>query len=164
MAQTQVQEAQARDVVEIIATVDSVVLYTDRLEWQKVEAAFADEVLLDYSSLTGGEPQTLTPQETIGQWRSVFPGFAGTQHIMSAHQVEVQEDSATVTAHIYALHYLPNEAGENTYEVVGDYDFELERSGDGWNVTLMRLLLGFELGNAQLMQLATQRVEQGQTR
>ena len=38
---------------------------TDQRDWQKVEASFVSEVLLDYSSMTGNPASKLTPSQII---------------------------------------------------------------------------------------------------
>jgi len=42
------------------------------------EAAFADSVVIDYTSLWGGEPATITPAELMASWRGIVPGFDAT--------------------------------------------------------------------------------------
>lgn len=90
------------DARAVIQSVDAIPLYTDLMDWERVKAAFADEVLLDYTDLQGGEPQRMTPQQIVAAWGEVFPGFESTQHLVTNHQVEVTEDEATVLAQVYA--------------------------------------------------------------
>ena len=51
---------------EIIDTITRLFWSTDHHAWDDVEAVFADRVLLDYTSLQGGEPATLAPAEIVG--------------------------------------------------------------------------------------------------
>ena len=143
------------DVQAVIQTVDAIPLYTDLMRWEEVEAAFADEVSLDYTDLQGGEPQQVTPQQIVEAWGAVFPGFESTQHLVTNHQVEVTEDEATVLAQVHATHFLPDDEGD-TWVVAGRYHFHLTRQGT-WRVDAMRLELAFQLGNTALGQRAAER-------
>ena len=48
---------------DIIETITNLFIGTDERDWARVRACFATRVLFDMTSLTGGEPATLTPQQ-----------------------------------------------------------------------------------------------------
>lgn len=164
--QAELQEL--RDRQAIIDTINAVGIYADFLQWDLVAAQFADEVVLDYTSYAqasagteAGDPDTLTPAEIINAWQTVLPGYDYTQHIIGNHQVEFTgDDTARAISSIYATHYLENDAGENHWVFVGNYEHEMVRTEDGWKIALMRANLRTELGNANLPALATERVAQ----
>jgi hypothetical protein len=66
----------------------------DMNDWQAVKACFADEVLLDYTPMTGGEPTTLTPEQIVTAWRKFLPGFELTKHTITNHEVTIKGDAA----------------------------------------------------------------------
>ena len=70
----------------------------------------AKEVYIDYTSLAGGEPATLSSEKIIENWKGVLPGFQSTHHQIGNFQVKVTGDKATATFSGLALHYLNNEA------------------------------------------------------
>ncbi|MFD2937300.1 nuclear transport factor 2 family protein [Spirosoma flavum] len=74
---------------DVIQTVNALFNTTDRQEWQSCQDLFANEVLLDYESLSGPAPLRLAPSQMISAWQQVLPGFAFTQHMLSNHEVSV---------------------------------------------------------------------------
>lgn len=144
---------------DIINTVQQIFIQTDERNWDRVAACFADPLQLDYTSMNGGEPARMSPQQVIESWQGVLPGFEATQHSISNFRVNVVGDNATINCYGTAVHYLPNESGsEDTWTVVGTYDFHAVRSDDTWKVDDMRFNFKFMEGNEQLPQLARQQV------
>ena len=60
---------------EVIQTVQTIFIHTDERNWDLVKGQFAGSVLLDYTSLSGGNPSTLTPQAIVDSWKGLLPGF-----------------------------------------------------------------------------------------
>ncbi|GAA0565001.1 nuclear transport factor 2 family protein [Chitinophaga japonensis] len=145
----------------IIAVLLNIFESSDARQWEKVQQSFAQEVILDYTSLAGGEPVTLTPQQITNAWQQVLPGFYSTHHQVGSFTAEVQGDSATATCHGLALHYLPNDTHNNIWVVTGTYDFSLRRQHGAWKVSAMRLNLQKQAGNLQLPALAQEQVKAG---
>ncbi len=48
-----------------IETVTRLFINTDNRDWPKVKALFASKVLFDMTSLAGGQPAIVTPQEIV---------------------------------------------------------------------------------------------------
>lgn len=149
------------DRARIIDTVNSIGTFADLGQWERVKQAFADEVILDYTSYAaavaggdGGSPERMTPDQVVNAWKSVLPGYKRTQHLITNHLVTVDGDTAHCVSQVYASHYLPNAQGEDHWIVAGHYDHELVRTEDGWKVTLMRFNYGFQMGNPKLSDLA----------
>jgi ketosteroid isomerase-like protein/fermentation-respiration switch protein FrsA (DUF1100 family) len=143
---------------EIIATVQNIFSGSDERNWEKVESAFNDKVVLDYTSMAGGEPATLRPHQITAAWKSLLPGFQSTHHQAGQFDVQVNGKSATVKNHGLALHYLPNNSGEAVWVVIGTYDFKLVKKGTAWKVSNMTFNLQQQEGNLQLPQLAKENV------
>ena len=53
----------------IDATIKMMVL-TDEKRWQELKSLFANPVVIDYTSLTGGRPATLDPAVLITEWKN----------------------------------------------------------------------------------------------
>jgi hypothetical protein len=155
------------DRLQIVDVISSVGFHADQRRWDMVEAAFAEEAVIDYRSQETAaagqsEPQALTPQEIVTAWQTQLPGYLHTQHLVTNPIIRIDGDRASATSQVYATHYLPNEEGEDYWTFIGFYEHELQRTSDGWRITLMRANKQFELGNAKLPQLAAARVESGE--
>jgi fermentation-respiration switch protein FrsA (DUF1100 family)/ketosteroid isomerase-like protein len=145
----------------IINTVTAIFNGSDERNWDKVERSFANEVLLDYTSMAGGTPSKLSPHQITTAWKTILPGFQSTHHQVGNFTVDVKGNIATVRNHGLALHYLPNPTGNNVWVVVGTYDFTMTKSGDAWRVASMKFNLQKQDGNLSLPALAQQNVKQG---
>ncbi|WP_218586443.1 nuclear transport factor 2 family protein [Nocardia cyriacigeorgica] len=86
------------DRLDVIDTCTRMVWHTDHREWDELAAVFHDSVRLDYTSLNGGEPVTMTPAQIVAAWRETLGGFDATQHLLGNHLVTVDGDSAVCTA------------------------------------------------------------------
>jgi hypothetical protein len=52
----------------VIDVVNQLFISIDNRDWAKVKACFANEVLFDMTSMTGGEPVTMTAQQIVEGW------------------------------------------------------------------------------------------------
>jgi hypothetical protein len=68
----------------------------DALDWPAVRAAFAEQVRVDYTSLSGGEPETLPADDLVARWQGLLPGFDATQHMTGP--VVLTDDDGDVRA------------------------------------------------------------------
>jgi hypothetical protein len=147
----------------VIDAVNDVFVNSDERRWDRVKASFADYVRLDYTSMAGGEPATLTPQQLADAWQALLPGFQYTHHQISNYVVMENADIATVFCYGTATHYLPNDSGQNLWTVVGTYDFHLTRQGANWKVDAMTFHFKYQDGNLGLPDLARERLLRSQT-
>ncbi len=155
---------------EIIETINAIGFYADMGDWDKVAEQFhPDGVVIDYTSYQNASAGTekaggtrMQPAQVVAAWQSVLPGYDHTRHVQSNHLVDVEGDKATALSSIHATHVLPNEAGEDFWIFLGDYYHELEKTEDGWKVTLMRANLRSQLGNPNLPAMATEIVKSRQ--
>jgi 3-phenylpropionate/cinnamic acid dioxygenase small subunit len=120
------------DRFDIIDTCTGMAWYADRREWDKLAEVFADQVTLDYTSLNGGEPATLTPGQIIGAWKEALGAYAATQHLLSNHLVTVDGDTAVCTASFQATHRKPD---DHLWTLGGTYRFDLAQGRSGWRIT-----------------------------
>ncbi|HEX2315432.1 MAG TPA: nuclear transport factor 2 family protein [Thermomonospora sp.] len=131
--------------------------HADQREWDRLRSVFADEVVLDYTSLNGGEPATLTPDQIVGAWSQVLGGFDATQHLVTNHLVTVDGDTAVCTAAFQATHRLANPFGSPLWTLGGTYRFDLVRSGGEWRISGVVMTATWADGNKELMGLAAAR-------
>lgn len=129
---------------------------TDQNQWGKLENYFANEVLLDYSSM-GNPISKLTPNQITNAWKTILPGFTHTHHQIGNIQEVIQNDKAEVFAYGTATHYLEDENG-SVWTVVGTYNFELIKENKQWKVSAMTFNLKYQDGNLSLPQKAINKV------
>lgn len=148
---------------KIIALVSSIPLAVDLARYDLAEAAFAPEIVIDYTSLWGGEPQRMTPGALMDVWRGLVPGFDATRHELKEIEAKVEGDGATATAFVDGRHWI----GELLWRPIGTYRWTLRRIDGRWKVTEMTFALTQEVGDRGLAKVAAKRaklrIEQGQT-
>lgn len=138
------------DVVNLLAT------SADAGNWAALRSCLADRVVVDYTSLNGGEPVEMAADALVEQWQ-FLDGFHATQHVIANHQVAWSVDTATCDAYVVAHHYLPNDAGGAFWRLGGRYHDELVKSPDGWKIRRITLSVLWTEGNADLLALAGER-------
>lgn len=153
--------ANAQEMKTIQETVTQLFVATDKQEWQKVEAIFAEQVELDYSSMNGIPAASLSPQQITESWRTILPGFTSTHHQLGNFIAQDNGDSAEVFCYGTATHYLKHADG-NIWTVVGSYDFELKRIENSWRVSKMKFNFKYMDGNTSLPQAAIDKVKANQ--
>lgn len=130
---------------------------TDARDWAQVEASFAAQVTLDYSSLAGGEPSSQSPAEIVAGWQQLLPGFESTHHQIGQFDIRVERREATAHFRGIALHYLSGQS----WTVTGSYDLQLQKQGATWLVREMHFNLEQMTGDQQLPARAMDRVRKG---
>lgn len=141
------------DTARIVTTVSSILTAVDRAAYDLAEAAFAPEIGIDYASLWGGEPATMTPAELMASWHGIVPGFDATWHELGPVTVEIDGDAATATVFVDGRHWI----GNRLWRPVGDYHWDLVRTDDDWRVTHMEFAMTEEIGDRALAQEAMER-------
>ena len=142
----------------IFAPVTDIAAGADRHDWDRVRAAFADEVTLDYTSLWGGDPATQSADQVIAQWSAFLPGFDITHHMVTNHAIAEQGDgTAIVEADFTATHRID----EELWVLGGRYTYELEASSGRWLVTSLTMTALWETGDRGLVALAAERAAEG---
>jgi hypothetical protein len=152
---------------EIVDVTTRMAWLADRRDWDALPTVFADEVDLDYTSLTGGEPARLKATDIVAGWRAGLGGLDATQHLVSNHLVDSDSDNggdsdgngdrAVVTAQFQAVHVLANPHGAPTWTLGGHYRFGVVRTEAGWRIDAVTMTTTWATGNQQIMTLAAQR-------
>jgi len=140
------------------STVNQLFIATDAQNWSGVEALFANEVHLDYASMSGQPASQLQPKQITAAWKMVLPGFTHTHHQIGNFTITIKDDQAHVFCYGTATHYLEHKNG-NIWTVVGSYDFDLERGDGHWKITAMTFNYKYQDGNTQLVQEAINQVK-----
>jgi hypothetical protein len=139
----------------VIAVVSSIPLAVDLARYDLAEAAFAPRVVIDYTSLWGGQPNTMTPTALMDAWRGIVPGFTATWHELSDVQANVLGDKATATAFVDGRHWIDDQL----WRPVGHYHWDLEKQAGQWKVTRMVFTITQETGDRRLAALAMERAK-----
>jgi len=143
---------------QITETINKLFISVDNRDWDEVKSIFCDTVLLDYTSMTGGEPAALSSSQIIDSWKDILPGFDKTHHQLGNYLVETDSDLAKVFCYGTATHYLANESKKNIWTVVGSYDLELEKINNAWRIIKMKFNLKYIDGNNDLPKMAKDRL------
>jgi SnoaL-like domain len=118
----------------VIDTVNRLFINTDNRDWPKVKALFAPRVLFDMTSLAGGQPATISPQEIVGGWDKGLKALKAIHHQSDNYLLDIKDNEATVFCYVAAWHYLPNRTNRNTRTFVGSYDSHFVKRDREWNI------------------------------
>jgi hypothetical protein len=149
--------ADPRDEARVRQTVLAVPTNADLRAFDAIAPLFAEQVVVDYTSLWGGTPDRMTPQALMTAWARVLPGFDATWHEIGEIEVRVTGAQASATTTVDARHWL----GEGFWRVTGRYEFTLSRLEGRWRITRMALTVTGEEGERALVERAVQRAAGG---
>ncbi|WP_413670569.1 nuclear transport factor 2 family protein [Mucilaginibacter sp. Mucisp86] len=141
---------------QIIETITALFAGADERDWGKVKNALAENVELDYSSMTGNPASTVTSEDIITAWRGFLPGFDETHHQLADFYVMQNGSAALVHYYGKADHFI----GDELWTVEGTYDTELIESNDKWIIAKHKLNLIKQDGNMDLPAQAAARVSE----
>jgi hypothetical protein len=142
----------------VTSTITHLFAVTDQRDWQQVESAFDDSVLLDYTSTTGKDPAWLTPRQIVDLWAGLLPGFDRTSHQLFDIEINENQDSATAHYRGKAEHYIDNDV----WVVEGTYETTLLKKGEDWVISQFKFNLKDWSGNRQLAAIAIERMKKPQ--
>jgi hypothetical protein len=137
---------------EIVELTSSVGLLVDARDWDAAQGLFHETVDVDYTSLNGGEPASVSSADLVAGWREMLDRLDATQHLIANQVVSVDGDEANAAANVTATHVRPNAAGGPHWVVGGRYDFGLRRTEGGWRISALTLTVAWATGNQQIMQ------------
>ena len=140
---------------KVISVVSSITMAIDLAAYDLAERAFAPKVVIDYTSLWGGTPNTMTPAELMTAWRGIVPGFDATWHELSRVTAQVAGNKANATAFVDGRHWL----GDKLWRPVGNYEWDLEKQGGQWKVTRMAFKMTQEIGDRAVASMAMERAK-----
>jgi hypothetical protein len=144
---------------QIIERINRFFIAVDNREWDEVRYTLAAEVLLDYTSMAGGEPAVLKSAQIVDAWKALLPGFDATHHQLGNFVVEQTHDKATVFCYGTATHYIADNPEGNLWTVVGSYNISLDRVDETWRIQAFKFNLKYLVGNMDLPRLAQERAK-----
>jgi hypothetical protein len=134
----------------IIDVINQLFIATDKRDWPAVRRCFAEAVLFDMTSLAGGAPSRVTPDQIAAGWEEGLRPIEAVHHQAGNYRVDVRGDQATALCYGIASHYRSTRSGRNTRMFVGSYDFHLFRMDGRWQIDSFRFNLKYIDGNADL--------------
>jgi SnoaL-like domain len=141
---------------EIQQTITAFSHHVDHRRWQELQSLFADQVVVDYTSLFGGQPQTVPAQDLIATWRTRLSPLRATQHLLGPIAVSLRDSLASAACHVRAYHFREGLPGGAEWMVAGHYLFSLGKQPDGWRIERVQLEAFFQTGNSNLLDEAAQ--------
>ena len=123
---------------------------TDERDWPTLRNCFATPFILDMTSMVGGEPATMTPEQVAQAWSEGFKPLDHVHHQIGNVRTEVVGDHARVKCYGVAFHHRAKAAGLRSRVFVGTYELALTQSGSLWLITRLVFHLKFIDGNLAL--------------
>lgn len=148
------------DEARIISIVSSIPLAVDLAAYDLAERAFAADIVVDYTSLWGGEAQRMTPAELMTAWRGIVPGFDATRHEIADVRVTIEGSEARASAFVDGRHFLDGQV----WRPVGTYDWRLSKIDGVWKVTHITFTVTQEIGARALAEQAMERAKKKKAR
>jgi 3-phenylpropionate/cinnamic acid dioxygenase small subunit len=124
---------------------------TDERDWSTLEACFTNPFVLDMTSMVGGSPLNMTPQQVASAWADGFKPLSHVHHQVGNLRTKVTGGTALVRCYGIALHHRSAVANDSkSRRFVGSYEIDLKTTPDGWRITRLHFNLKFIDGNLQL--------------
>lgn len=134
---------------EIVDAVNAVVRTADSRDWAGCRACFTPRVEVDHDAGSGG-PAILDSGALVALWEEVLGRFAATLHMVTNHQVAVDEDRATCRSYVLGVHTASETRAGNLYLSFGTYEHRLVRIAGTWKVAGIVYRQAYALGNPSL--------------
>ncbi len=137
-----------QDQAQIYSNINSFAVMADQGAYEYLGRLMAPELIVDYSSLFGGEAQKVKREQLMKQWADFLPGFDTTFHDLSHVRLNIQGDKAVANVDFTASHWLGE---QGFWQVSGEYEFSLQRSGDNWQITGVKVTGKGEQGSREVL-------------
>jgi hypothetical protein len=147
--QSSAQESPTVQQQQIVDTVQTMFTETDAKHWDNVRRVLADHVVMDFTSINGGRPAVLTPEQITRTWS----GFDRVSHHMTGFKVTENADQALVTYTGSTDHFLDH----SKWVVEGSYETSLRNINGEWRVTAHKIHLIKQSGDTALPQKAKEK-------
>ncbi|MEZ5503686.1 MAG: nuclear transport factor 2 family protein [Halioglobus sp.] len=139
----------------------------DSKDWPLVRASFADEVLIDYGSISSPSGDPAIPR-SADDWltilQGVINGFDITRHTITNHRVAIVGTLVSCRAYLTADHVIfpdaavPVVGDQDVVTVVGEYTNYYKQTDNGWKICKSELAVNWSRGNIALFTAASERV------
>ncbi len=153
------EELEMDDRSEIAGRIGALAVSVDSRRWDELLDLFAPQVDVDYTSLFGGERQSLQREELIANWKKLVPGFTHTTHVIGTPAIAVAGDTAEASASVVAWHFIkePAQEGNDVWIVGGIYSFKFAKLNGAWRIAALTLSRAWSDGNQDLPRRAGER-------
>jgi hypothetical protein len=141
------------DIQKRLAVEDAVIrmfVATDERDWAALQACFSSPLTLDMTSMAGGVPAVLTPQQVADKWAEGFKPLDAVHHQIGNIRTTLEGGSASVRCHGVAFHHRGAARGVKSRVFVGTYELQLSEGGGTWRISHLRFNLKFIDGNLKL--------------
>jgi hypothetical protein len=129
----------------------------DFKDYDLLRSAFTDPVDVDFDKFSPGFIYPNIPAQQLAKMiSSVIDGFKATLHQMTNFKIEVNGNEAVAITYIRALHYLPNDRGDNVVENGGWYINNYVRTDEGWKIRKLNGNFLWHTGNNYTFTLANE--------
>lgn len=128
------------DRAEMVRIADAIDAAVDAKDWDGARALFTDTIDVDFTSLTGGAPATMSADALIAGWAGNLTETKESFHLRGNHRIAFDgPDAATMTSHGYAWNRMatPQAPDGALWEVWGTYVHGFTRTEVGWRVESM---------------------------
>ncbi len=144
------ESIETQDSAAIRTLIEAVATLADLGNFTALQTLYADEVLVDYTSLVGGQPELKSASKLMTEWANVLPGFDRTRHQILDIEVSLSGRSAEASAQIVADHWVE----DLHWQVSGRYHYRLEND-DSWRIAYHQFVVEAEQGTRDVFGPAT---------
>ena len=124
---------------------------TDERDWETLHACMTDPVILDMTSLVGGEPSVVSPDIVSSIWADGFANLDHIHHQVSNFRTVVDGFRAQVRCYGTVWHYREGILDPVKWrQFVGTYEFDLVGQDGDWLISRLKFICKFIEGNRQL--------------
>ena len=124
---------------------------TDERDWETLHSCLTDPVILDMTSLVGGEPSAVPPEMVSSLWSEGFANLDHIHHQVANFRTTIDGDRAEVKCYGTTYHYRSEIQDPVKWrQFVGTYEFDLLKQGDQWRISRLKFICKFVEGNLQL--------------
>jgi ketosteroid isomerase-like protein len=148
---TSAAATEAEDRLAILDLIGRLALLLDARDWNALEHLFTDTVYNDRTSLTGGEPVSVSAAEFVDGWRQTLQHLNAVHHLITSHVISLDGDTATCGANMQGTHVFANASGGPVWTVGGRYDYRLKRTPDGWRIAGLTFTVQWATGNESVI-------------
>jgi hypothetical protein len=136
---------------EVADAVARFLLALDDHRWGQVEAALDETISRDYTSLFGGEPDTIAGAALVAEWQEFVTGLDSHQHLTGPAVIDLSGEEASANVHVVATHVLDGDAG-SPWVVGGTYRFTFRRREGRWRIAAIKLDTRWQTGDAAILE------------
>jgi hypothetical protein len=123
---------------------------TDERDWTTLQDCFTNPLTLDMTSMVGGDPQVVAPQQLADAWSEGFKPLSAVHHQIGNLRTSLNGESAVVRCYGVAFHHRGAAPGMKTRVFVGTYELQLQYADEVWRISQLVFKLKFIDGNLKL--------------